>query len=189
MCKWEAGEGDLKTFVRNHRGHGNSFKGMETSTNKKKKILKLVTGIHNPTHLVLPLKFPTIQATLTGPLHPPSLKTSSEGSKNKVLEQNQIHGDHHGGGGGDGGRGGGCASWHHRKYWQGLRQTLLGNWMPPLPHSNGFALSAGTKLVLTHSLSCFAFCTKGAQTPAELKLGDPGHRRKQTGSQSLGLLF
>ena len=48
---------------------------------------------HDPTDLVLSLTFPTIQARLTGPL-PPPLKSSSEGSKNKVLEQNQIGGDH-----------------------------------------------------------------------------------------------
>ena len=62
---------------------------------------------HDPTDLVLSLTFPTIQARLTGPL-PPPLKSSSEGSKNKVLEQNQIGGDHCGRG--DGGESGGGVS-------------------------------------------------------------------------------
>lgn len=108
-----------------YRSLWESIKGMETwiETNSK-----AGHKSHNPTNLVLSLTFPTIQARLTGPL-PPPLKSSSEGSKNKVLEQNQIGGDHCGRGGG--GESGGGVSWRHRKHRQRLRQACSVVWCLP----------------------------------------------------------
>lgn len=78
--------------MRRHKGHGNWFKVMKQNS-------KGGHRIRNPSNLVLLLTFPTVQVKLTGQLYPP-LKSISEGSKNKVLEQNEIGGDPCGGGGG-----------------------------------------------------------------------------------------